>query len=197
MKTEQNGLFINHLSLSGLVSLFYYLNLFISCRKFRSPYLHKGPIHYQTMSYNSGTKHTVAMEADRHWLHNRTVSCIWWEQCMLHSKLMVMSKSVYHMTVPDGGLRTSSYSCYMPDSHQTQHFDGDVKVCLLYDSAWECIEALSLEQLHTVWWWRQSLSIIWQCLMVFKALRLSSYTLSDGDVKVCLSYDNAWWCSRP
>ena len=67
--------------------------------------------------------------------------------------LMVTSKSVYHMTVPDG------------------------------------VQGLKAQQLHTVWWWRQSLSIIWQCLMVFKALRLSSYMLDSHQTQ----HTVRWW----
>ena len=37
------------------------------------------PSHYRATLYNSWTKRTAAVEADRLWLYRRTVSCVWWE----------------------------------------------------------------------------------------------------------------------
>ena len=48
----------------------------------------KALIQHQVLSYVSGTRHTVAMEAGRLWFHHQTVTCVWWEQCMLDSYQM-------------------------------------------------------------------------------------------------------------
>ena len=65
------------------------------------------------LPYNSGTKHMVTMEADRLWLHGRrTVSCVWCEQLM-----------------------------QFPFGYATLS-DGDVRVCVSWDSAWYWVRAL-------------------------------------------------------
>ena len=49
-----------------------------SNRRFRGSVVVKALLRHQTLSYHSGAKRTVPMEADRLWPYWRTVSCVWW-----------------------------------------------------------------------------------------------------------------------
>ena len=79
-------------------------------------------------------KHTVAMEADRLWLHRRTVSGVWWEQRMLGSRQThhVVRRWRQRLSVvrPGRSLSVNFITVIYTDIRMNHH----VKGCLSYDS---------------------------------------------------------------
>ena len=77
------------------------------------PLAFMAPIHYQALSYSSGTEHTVTIGTDRIWLHCWTASCVWWEQFMLdsyqtqHNLTVTLKSVIWQCLVVGDGLQCS------------------------------------------------------------------------------------------